>query len=59
MAKKKLAAGTAVPPAIRVAVIAFRGVSPFHLAIPGVVFGEAFGPSPAFEVGTVFAAANA
>ncbi|MDN3543109.1 helix-turn-helix domain-containing protein [Kinneretia asaccharophila] len=47
---KQAAAAAAAPPAIRVAVIAFRGVSPFHLAIPGVVFGEAFGPSPAFEV---------
>lgn len=48
--RKQLAAGAAAPPAIRVAVIAFRDVSPFHLSIPGVVFGEAFGPSPAFEV---------
>lgn len=26
---------------VRVAVIAYAGISPFHLAIPGVVFGEA------------------
>lgn len=28
-------------PSVRVAVIAFDGISPFHLAIPGVIFGEA------------------
>lgn len=47
---KKTVAGGKAPSPIRVAVIAFRGVSPFHLSIPGVVFGEAFGPSPAFQV---------
>lgn len=40
----------APPLPIRVAVIAFRGISPFHLSIPGVVFGEALAKSPAFEV---------
>lgn len=34
----------------RVAVLAFEGVSPFHLAIPGVVFGEALAPDERFEV---------
>ncbi len=35
---------------IRIAVIAFDGISAFHLAIPGVVFGEALqNPNP-FEV---------
>lgn len=35
---------------IRVAVIAFDGISPFHLAIPGVVFGESLMDANPFEV---------
>lgn len=37
---------------IKVAVVAFNGISPFHLAIPGVVFAEASvdAHSPRFEV---------
>jgi transcriptional regulator GlxA family with amidase domain len=42
--------GTGGADRIRVAVIAFDGISPFHLAIPSVVFGEApQGPNP-FDV---------
>jgi transcriptional regulator GlxA family with amidase domain len=38
---------TEAQPNVRVAVLAFDGISPFHLAIPGVVFGEAqAAPSP-------------
>lgn len=48
--RRKPSADAAVPRLIRVAVIAFRGISPFHLALPGVVFGEAFGQAPAFDV---------
>lgn len=35
---------------VRVAVIAFNGISPFHLSIPGVVFGEAGQGVKPFEV---------
>ena len=35
------ARSTAARQRVRVAVVAFDGISPFHLAIPGVVFGEA------------------
>ncbi|MBB3196673.1 helix-turn-helix domain-containing protein [Roseateles terrae] len=35
---------------IRVAVIAFDGISPFHLAIPGVVFGESLTDANPFEL---------
>ncbi|WP_233702193.1 hypothetical protein [Iodobacter ciconiae] len=35
---------------IRIMVIAFNGISPFHLAIPGVVFGEALQAPNPFEV---------
>jgi len=45
-------------PPLRVAVIAFEGVSPFHLAIPGVVFAEALPDEPAFEVVTCAAEAQ-
>lgn len=38
------------PEPVKVAVIAFHGISPFHLAIPGVVFAEALEGPPAFEV---------
>lgn len=34
----------------RVAVIAFDGISPFHLAIPSVVFGEALQTPKPFEI---------
>lgn len=35
---------------LNVAVVAFDGISPFHLAIPSVVFGEALGPASCFHV---------
>lgn len=35
---------------VRIAVIAFDGISPFHLAIPGVVFGEALKAPHPFEL---------
>jgi len=38
------------PRRVRVAVVAFDGISPFHLAIPGVVFGEAQGAQSPFSV---------
>ena len=44
--------------ALRVAVIAFEGVSPFHLSIPGVVFAEALPEESAFEVITCAAEAQ-
>ena len=47
---------TEAGPRIRVAVIAFDRISPFHLAIPGVVFGEASPTPNPFEL--VFCAAE-
>lgn len=35
---------------IRVAVLAFDGIRPFHLSVPCAVFGEAAGAEPLFEV---------
>ncbi len=44
------ASATLSPAPIRIGVLAFAGISPFHLAIPGVVFGEALGHPAQFEV---------
>ena len=38
------------PAPMRVAVVAFNGISAFHLSIPGVVFGEAPAAPKPFEV---------
>lgn len=51
------ARSTEAGPRIRVAVVAFDRISPFHLAIPGVVFGEVLPTPPPFEL--VFCAAEA
>ena len=37
-------------PLIRVAVVAFDGIRPFHLAVPCAVFGEAAGAQPLFDL---------
>ena len=34
----------------RVAVVAFEGISPFHLSVPCVVFGEGLEPDKPFEL---------
>lgn len=34
----------------RVAVVAFRGISSFHLSVPCIVFGDAFPGTPRFEL---------
>jgi transcriptional regulator GlxA family with amidase domain len=34
----------------RVAVLAFDGISPFHLSVPCIVFGDALGPDSPFEL---------
>ncbi|WP_326534742.1 GlxA family transcriptional regulator [Pseudorhodoferax sp.] len=40
----------AAVPRCRVAVVAFDGISPFHLSVPCVVFGEALAPHSPFEL---------
>ncbi|WP_028601139.1 helix-turn-helix domain-containing protein [Ottowia thiooxydans] len=37
-------------PTTLVAVVAFNGISPFHLSVPCIVFGDAMGGSSPFEV---------
>ena len=37
-------------PLIRVAVVTFDGIRPFHLAVPCAVFGEAAGVQPLFDL---------
>lgn len=34
----------------RVAIVAFDGISPFHLSVPCIVFGDALGVDSPFEV---------
>ncbi|MBH9576844.1 helix-turn-helix domain-containing protein [Inhella proteolytica] len=49
----RAARGPARPPAPRpvgVAVVAFEGISSFHLAVPGVVFGESLKPPNPFTL---------
>ena len=38
------------PQKTRVAVVAFDGISPFHLSVPCMVFGDAMGADSPFEV---------
>ncbi len=37
-------------PLIRVAVVTFDGIRPFHLAVPCAVFGESAGAQPLFDL---------
>ncbi|MDY0746827.1 helix-turn-helix domain-containing protein [Paucibacter sp. R3-3] len=38
------------PPKTLVAIVAFDGISPFHLSVPCIVFGDAMGGASPFEV---------
>ena len=37
-------------PKTRIAVVAFDGISPFHLSVPCMVFGDALGGESPFEL---------
>jgi transcriptional regulator GlxA family with amidase domain len=41
---------SASPPKTCVAVVAFDGISPFHLSVPCLVFGDAMGQNSSFDV---------